>query len=102
MSSCPTLWFLFQIKEAVAEAEASLPDIVAVLPAGRGSQETQPALQAFINTVLVGVSWEAKQTQPQQQQIGGCPALIEMVEARLNISPTPHSDADRWGVTQDR
>ena len=47
---------VFQIGEAVAEAEASLPEIVVVLPAGTNAQGVQQAVQGFINTALMAVS----------------------------------------------
>ncbi|CAM9587116.1 unnamed protein product [Pylaiella littoralis] len=39
-----------QVKEAVAEAEASLPEIVTVVPPGVGSQRVQEAVQSFVGT----------------------------------------------------
>lgn len=46
----------FQVKEAVSEAEASLPEIVGVIPAGVGFERTQDAVQAFVSSAMMGVS----------------------------------------------
>lgn len=53
----------FQIQEAVSEAEASLPDMLTVIPAGTGSHRTQEALQAVIGTSVLAVRREDMQCE---------------------------------------
>lgn len=52
-----------QVKEAVAEAEASLPELVTVIPAGVDNQRVQEAVQAFLgsNIFAVRVCLKAKE-----------------------------------------
>lgn len=52
------MWHLrwgLQVKEALSEAEDSLPDVVTVIPAGTSSQRTLDALQAFVGTGIIAV-----------------------------------------------
>eukprot|EP00752_Nemacystus_decipiens_P005852 g5286.t1 len=44
----PSLFPASEVKEAVAEAEASLPELVTAIPAGVDDQRVQEAVQAFI------------------------------------------------------
>lgn len=45
-----------QLKEAIADAEESLPELITVIPAGVGSQRSQDAVQAFLGKNLFEVS----------------------------------------------
>ncbi|CAB1111606.1 unnamed protein product [Ectocarpus sp. CCAP 1310/34] len=42
-----------EVKEAVAEAEASLPEVVTVIPAGVGTQRIQDVVQSFVGANIV-------------------------------------------------
>lgn len=52
----PVVCLGFQVKEAVAEAEASLPEVVTVIPAGVGTQRTQDVVQSFLGANVFSVS----------------------------------------------
>lgn len=49
-----------QVKEAVAEAEASLPEIVTVIPAGVDNQRVQEAIQSFLGANIFSVRVQAR------------------------------------------
>ncbi|CAN0543001.1 unnamed protein product, partial [Ectocarpus sp. 12 AP-2014] len=44
----PSVLPVTEVKEAVAEAEASLPEVVTVIPAGVGTQRIQDVVQSFL------------------------------------------------------
>lgn len=50
------------MKEAVAEAEASLPEIVTVIPAGVDNQRIHEALQSFLGASVMAVSFSVAYT----------------------------------------
>lgn len=60
---------VFQIKEAVSEAEASLPEIVAILSAGTSPQGMQQGMQAFINDALVRVSGGGERKRKEKVKV---------------------------------